>query len=259
MAVLTLKETRNNRDYGKYGFTRSGHKVDKWLYDAVQMAAKLADWGPVYWVQGGLHKGVAASARTHWGLNVGDLSVRVRPGGKYKSIAAIKKFVKWLMRCGVIGFIRGFVDRMSKHIHCVGIPANHGHDTTTAQLYNRRYGYKYGGAGLAGAPGARWWGPARETMVSWGKSKYNPANKPKPLPQKPGWYVVDPVKIKKGHTLLGLNSKGGHRTARGPGFRLYIRKVVRARISKDKKVHVYGVTNFGTYYNIAYLNRSHKQ
>lgn len=179
--VLTLKETKSSRTWGSYGLTRSGHRVNKSLYDAVQMAAFLADWGPVYWVQGGINAGkVAASAMTHAGLDVGDLSVRVRPGGAWQPLKKIKRFVTWLMRCGVIGFIRGFVDRMTKHLHCVGVPGRQAHSSCKAQIYNRRYGYKYGGAGLGGAPGARWWGPKREKLITWAQSKYNPRNKPKP-------------------------------------------------------------------------------
>ena len=85
------------------------------------------------------------------------------------------------MECGVVMFVRGntqytISDGMVAHGHCVMISAQHAHPDARAQIYSTRYGYAYGGAGLAGLPGARWWGPARKPLIEWVASRYNPAN-----------------------------------------------------------------------------------
>lgn len=169
---LTIENTQTSSKYGPYGHTRSGKRVNKTTYDAVQTAADRVKWGPVVWTQGGLNAGgVAASARTHDGLDVGDISV------KGKTLAQIRAFVTELMLCGIVGFIRGFVDSMPRHIHLVCVPANRAHDSTELQIYHSRYGYKNGGAGLAGAPSARWWGPKRLPLIAWEQSTRNPNRK----------------------------------------------------------------------------------
>jgi hypothetical protein len=53
-------------------------------------------------------------------------------------------------------------------------------DLLIKQLYNTQYGALHGGAGLAGAPRARWYGPPMKGVTTWEKSKYNPKNGWKP-------------------------------------------------------------------------------
>lgn len=255
--ALTLTATRKS-DYGEYGLTRSGWKVDKDLYDAVQRAAELTAtmgpgcaWGAVEWLQGGLNAGeVTASAMTHAGLAVGDFRTR----GKTKK--QIWAMCTALMLCGVIGFIRGVVDRMDPHFHVVGVPAANAHSSARAQIYNARYGYKYGGAGLEGAPRARWYGPARKPLITWGRSKFNPNNAP-------GWFYVDPKMIGSADNLVGLSKFSTPAkvrvVARHPaGWKFEAVRMAWAKLGADGKEHKYAVTSNGVHYRVDYLNRGSK-
>ena len=173
-----FRETERHLTYGPYGYAGSDgrSRMNRRTHDAILIAAYISGWGAIEFTQGGLNAGsVAASAATHNGLGVADTSVRG------KSSDEQRKLVSAGMDCGVIGFIRGTTadnisDGMVPHIHWVTVGGNDKHPSAKEQIYNSRYGYANGGAGLAGAPGARWWGPARKPLVTWEQSKYNPKN-----------------------------------------------------------------------------------
>lgn len=170
--LFSFKETAKDRKYGPYGYVGAS-RLDKATHDAVMMAHYLAGDGLVI-TQGGLNGGlVATSAQTHDGLGVVDTS---RNG---MSMAEAFEVVKFGQACGIIGFIRGVAgyDNMVSHIHWVLVDAKSiQHWTTAEQIYNKGYGYVVGGGGLAGASAVRWYGPPREGLTTWAKSKYNPKN-----------------------------------------------------------------------------------
>jgi len=174
-SLTSFTESAKHGTYGTYGWA-GGSRVNKSLYDALRVAAFLSGWGNLVITQGGLNgTAVRASANTHVGLDVADVMSRGR------SLADIKRFVHYAMLCGVIGFIRGsaddnIADGMVPHIHFVRVGAPQAHPDARAQIYNKVYGYAYGGAGLAGLPSANWFGPDREPLVLWADSKYNPKN-----------------------------------------------------------------------------------
>ena len=165
----------SHRVYGDYG-SLGGSRLNQRTYDALVVAGIVSGWGSVVITQGGLNGGaVAASAHTHDGLDVADVQTRGR------KMSEIRALVATAMLCGAIGFIRGtpdddISDGMVPHAHFVMVGAQHAHPDARAQIYSPRFGYAHGGAGLGGAPGARWWGPARQTLVEWADSRYNPAN-----------------------------------------------------------------------------------
>jgi hypothetical protein len=160
--------------YGDYGSV-GGSRMNQRTHDALVVAGHVSGWGTVVFTQGGLNGGaVAASAATHNGLDVADISVTGH------SIDEQRDLVAALMLCGAIGFIRGTTadrisDGMVAHLHVVLGGAQHAHPDARAQIYDSRYGYAHGGAGLAGAPGARWWGPTQRPVIEWADSRYNPA------------------------------------------------------------------------------------
>jgi len=130
---------------------------------------------PLVWIQGGAKGDDAAdaSAATHSGLGVMDTR------RWNMSMADAKRTVAYGLECGVVGFIRGVpgYDRMETHIHWVKVDAKSiQHSSTYDQVYDRDFGYKYGGGGLGGAQRVRWYGPPRKPLVSWDDSKYNPKN-----------------------------------------------------------------------------------
>lgn len=173
--LLSFRTTATSKAYGDYGSV-AGSRINQRTYDALTVAAYISGWGPLVITQGGLNGGlVAASAKTHNGLDVAD----VRSVGRSKS--DIFSLISAGMECGVILFIRGeswdtISDGMVTHLHGVMVGAQHAHPDAHAQLYNTRYGYSYGGAGLAGLPSARWYGPPRKPLVEWADSGFNPVN-----------------------------------------------------------------------------------
>lgn len=174
-SLTNFTTTAVHGTYGAYGWL-NGSRINKRTHDALMVAGYVSGWGTPTITQGGLNGGaVAASAGTHNGLDVADVQSRGR------SKEAILRFVEVAMDCGAIGFIRGetfdnISDGMVEHIHFVMVGARYAHPEARAQIYNMRYGYAYGGAGLAGLPNARWWGPARKPLVEWSDSKLNPKN-----------------------------------------------------------------------------------
>lgn len=175
-ALLHFNGTASHNDrYGDYG-NLGGSRLNQRTHDALAVAGIVSGWGPVVITQGGLNGGaVAASAHTHDGLDVADVQTR---GRKMTDIWAL---VDAAALCGAYGFIRGtpdddISDGMVPHTHFVMGGAQHAHPDARAQIYSERYGYAHGGAGLAGAPGYRWWGPKRRPVIEWADSRYNPAN-----------------------------------------------------------------------------------
>ena len=171
--------TSRHKTYGPYG-NLGGSRLNQRTYDALVVAGLVSGWGSVVITQGGLNGGlVAASAHTHDGLDVADIQTRGR------KMADIFDLVDALALCGAYGFIRGtpdddISDGMVAHCHVVMGGAQHAHPDARAQIYSTRYGYAHGGAGLAGAPGARWWGPKRRPVIEWADSRFNPRNEWRP-------------------------------------------------------------------------------
>lgn len=168
-----FRETQRSSTYGPYGAVGLS-RLNARTHDATVIAAYLSDWGPVVWTQGGLNPASAASAQTHKGLGVEDIKSRGR------SRSDIFDFITAGMLCGVILFPRGIPwdnvsDGMVEHIHGVTVGGSDKHPDARAQIYDTRYGYIVGGAGLAGAPGARWQGPPRKPLGTWEDSRFNPA------------------------------------------------------------------------------------
>lgn len=174
-ALLRFRTTADHRTYGPYGYV-DGSRLNQRTHDALTVAAYVSGWGPLVFTQGGLNGGlVATSARTHDGLDVGDVQTRGRKTADILHLADVA------LDCGAVMFIRGtpdddISDGMVPHGHTVMIGAQHAHPDARSQIYSERYGYAHGGAGLGGAPGARWWGPKRRPLVEWADSKLNPAN-----------------------------------------------------------------------------------
>ena len=173
--LLAFETPGNDRTYGSYGRV-GGSRLNRRTHDAVLVAARVSGWGEPHITQGGLNSGaVAASARTHDGLDVVDVSI----AGRGRS--EVFDLVRAGMDCGIVFFVRGTPwdradDRMARHVHGVMVGAQHAHPDTRAQLYDARYGYVHGGGGLAGNRSYRWFGPARRPLVEWKDSRHNPAN-----------------------------------------------------------------------------------
>jgi len=169
-----FRELNKHPTYGRYGAVGAS-RMNRRSHDGLLIAAYLADWGPIEWTQGGLNPASAKSARTHVGLGTTDIVTKAHPRGKLFDL------VEAAMLCGNVIFIRGITydkisDGMVEHGHTVTIGGNDKHPDAAAQITNTTYGYAHGGAGLAGLPGARWFGPDRKALVTWEQSKYNPAN-----------------------------------------------------------------------------------
>lgn len=117
--------------------------------------------------QGGYNKGgVAASAGTHDGGAVIDISTRGLSKTKITSL------VKWLRLCGWAAWYRTPAQGFIYHIHAVrngDASASKGAKAQTVSFKNKRNGLK--GNGPDDGP---WVG-----YITWANSKYNPANAPK--------------------------------------------------------------------------------
>lgn len=115
-------------------------------------------------MQGGYNRGgVAASAGTHDGGGVVDLSV------SGWSAATRSRVCAWLRRCGWAAWVRTPAQGFAWHIHAVRV----GDATASAGARAQVVAYRYGRNGLAGNGYDT---QTRQTYVSWENSRYNPAN-----------------------------------------------------------------------------------
>lgn len=131
--------------------------------------------GPIRIMQGGWNAGgVSASAGTHDAGGVCDISV------SGKTNAEVWSLLTWLRRCGWAAWLRTPAQGFVRHCHAVRIGDASASWGAKAQVV----AYKRGRNGLAG--NGRDDGPD-VAVVTWEKSKYNPANSPKP--RKP--YVIN--------------------------------------------------------------------
>lgn len=203
--------------------------------------AKAAGWGSVRLSQGGLSTGVAASAMTHAGLGAGDIAIDGRSKAKVWALCAA------LLRSGIVAFPRGFTNdtfQRNKHIHWVSLEnIDAAHPQAQAQIRDYRmshqdglyYHHRYTGPNPVGK--FPW-------VDHWSNSPYNERNIKRYA--KRAYYV----NVDKGSSLLGLNVDRGVKLKRGRG----------ERINSTRQVHRFGrwnvVTEFGTYYSLAYLSTS---
>jgi hypothetical protein len=193
--------------------------------------AKAADWGDIRLSQGGLSTAVAASAKTHFGLDVGDIALDGRTKKQVWKLSAALK------RSGILPFPRGFVQdsfQNNKHIHFVRYPAKHAHQQAKDQLTEY---LQHDGDGLVGS--AAYTGP--DTRLDfWKESPYNSKN----IKPGAGTYYVS---VEQGSSLKGLDVDRKQKFLRKRGF----------KIKADKLVHRWGrwnaVTKFDTYYSVDYL------
>jgi len=172
--IGNFREPNTHPTYGRYGAVGAS-RMNRRSHDGLLIAAYLSDWGPLEWTQGGLNNATPWSAKTHVGLGTTDIVTKAHKPSKLFDL------VEAAMQCGNVIFIRGVTydsisDGMVEHGHTVTIGGNDKHPDAAAQITNPNYGYAHGGAGLAGMPQARWFGPDRRTLVTWERSKYNPAN-----------------------------------------------------------------------------------
>ena len=210
----------------------NGGWVTPRMAEILTRCGQSSGFGTVYLSQGGLNTTVPASAKTHYGLDVGDIKIAGKP------FALVWQLATHLKRSGVLPFIRGFEKPrplFAKHIHVVSYPAYHAH----AQAQNQVEEYlKSHGDGLVGP--APYYGPAVK-LDTWENSPYNPHNIRN---VKRVLYVVP----KAG--LFGLNVDRGKRYTRRKGFKLW----------SVREVYRWGrwnaVTHFGTYYALSYLSTS---
>lgn len=188
-----------------------------------------AGWGKLRLAQGGLNRGVKASAETHWGLDVVDIAIDGRSKAKVWLLCAKLK------RSGILPFPRGYGGdpwRNNRHIHAVRYPAAHAHPQAAAQVteYLRSHG-----DGLVGSH--KYVGPGTK-LDSWGNSPYNPSNVRSGTQT---FYVT-------AGELLGLNADRvvKHRRKR------------RYRLVSTHQVYRWGrwnaVTKYGTYYSVDFLS-----
>lgn len=112
------------------------------------------------WTQGGLNDAaVAASAKVHDGLCVADLRTTNMTNAEVWRVAT------WLLRCGVIANIRGVVDSLVEHFHCVMANPKHAHKDAARQVEE----YRDGGDGLVGDK--PFYGP-KVPFTTWENSRY---------------------------------------------------------------------------------------
>lgn len=140
--------------------------------------AKASGWGTIRLSQGGLSTSVAASAKTHHGLAVGDIP----PDGRTK--AQVWDFSAHLLRSGIVPFPRGYGGdpwANQKHIHFASVEsAAHAHQ----QLRDQITEWRAGGDGLVG--NGAYNGPD-VPLGMWASSPYNPKN----IKPDTNTYVVD--------------------------------------------------------------------
>jgi len=184
-------------DYVKY----DGCKVRPQHLDTMLAAAKYTiGWGPLHLTQGGISRTVKASARTHYDLDVVDISTRGR-----SKFSLVWTMTTNLFETGNLPFPRGYVrDNFqgksvsntqdgNEHIHDIYAPAKYGH----VQLQNQYHEWKsYRGDGLVGP--AHYTGPSIDAIVPWKESMFNPANRTE-------MFAHGIVNVTEGSTLLGLD------------------------------------------------------
>lgn len=230
-----FRETDTHSVYGPYGFWQ-GVRVNRRTYEAVSKAAQLSGWGRVNLSQGGLSGSVSASAKTHMGLDCGDIMVNGH------SKAEVWAFCSRLMECGAFPFPRGYTNdsfQNMKHIHFGMINADWTHQQMKAQFV----AYQRGRDGLRN--NRAYTGPTRKKLTTWARSKHNHRNRPRVL-------VVDPGQVKE--FLYGIKSKGVLVSPLLPGAEVDAKKFVWESISLDGKNHKYAVTAAGVRYNYDFLN-----
>lgn len=183
-------------DYVKY----DGCKVRPQHLDTMLAAAKYTQgWGVLHLTQGGISRTVKASARTHYYLDVADISTR----GRSKSL--VWTMATNLFETGNLPFPRGYVRDSfqgksvsntqdgNEHIHDIYAPAKYGH----AQLQNQYQEWEtYRGDGLVGP--AHYTGPTIDAIVPWQNSMFNPQNRVNQS-------VIGEVLVTHGSYLLGLD------------------------------------------------------
>ena len=157
--------------------------------EIVLACAAAVEWHTVRLSQGGLSNGVRASAKTHYGLGVGDIALDGRPKTKVWNLCAA------LIRSGIVAFPRGFIDdsfQNNKHIHFGSVESyRHAHPQLQGQINE----YKRGGDGLVG--NLSYTGP-KVPLGRWKNSPYNPAN----IKADSGVYYVN---VSPGSVLYGLD------------------------------------------------------
>lgn len=157
---------RHSSPYGDYVLIPNSSGGRSRMCPEMVWAVVVAYWlaglpEKLVWTQGGLNSGaVAASAAVHDGLCVADLRTTNMTPDEVWRVAT------WLLRCGVIANIRGVVDNMVEHFHCVMANPRHGHETAKAQVRE----YLAGGDGLIGD----WpfYGP-KVPFTTWEDSPYH--------------------------------------------------------------------------------------
>jgi hypothetical protein len=200
--------------------------------EIVLACAKAADWHTLRLSQGGLSNGVITSAKTHYGLGVGDIALDGRPKSKVWKLCAA------LLRSGIVAFPRGFIAdsfQNNKHIHFASVESySHAHPQLQAQINE----YKRGGDGLVG--NRPYTGP-KVLLGRWKDSPYNPAN----IKGDNGVYYVN---VNPGSVFYGLDVDRKKIKTREPGFEIQAAK----RIKRWGRWNV--VTASSTYYDLEFLS-----
>jgi GH25 family lysozyme M1 (1,4-beta-N-acetylmuramidase) len=194
--------------------------------------ASAVEWHTLRLSQGGLSNAVRASAKTHYGLGVGDIALDGRPKAKVWKLCAA------LIRSGIVAFPRGFIAdsfQNNRHIHFASVESySHAHPQLQAQINE----YKRGGDGLVG--NRHYTGP-KVPLGRWKDSPYNPAN----IKEDNGIYCVN---VSPGSVLYGLDVDRNKIKTREVGFEIQAAK----RIKRWGRWNV--VTASSTYYDLKFLS-----
>lgn len=152
--------------YGPYVWVPNSSGGQSRVCPEMVRAVTVAYWlaglsDKLEWTQGGLNDGaVAASAQVHNGLCVADLRTTNMTSQQVWLVAT------FLLRCGVIANIRGVVDSLVDHFHCVMANPVHAHRTAKDQVAE----YRDGGDGLVGD--RPFYGP-KVPFTTWEDSPYH--------------------------------------------------------------------------------------
>jgi hypothetical protein len=224
--------TRYSKTYHSEYVGLNGGWVTPIDREIVLACAKAVGWHTVRLSQGGLNSTVRASAKTHYGLGVGDIALDGR------SKAQVWKLCAALIRSGIIGFPRGFIAdsfQNNKHIHFASVESkNHAHSQLQAQINE----YKRGGDGLVG--NRPFTGP-KVPLGRWKGSPYNPVN----IKADTAIYYVN---VSPGSVLHGIDVDGKKIKTRERGFRIQAAKRVK------RWGHWNVVTAQSTYYSLKFLS-----
>jgi hypothetical protein len=200
--------------------------------EIVLACASVVQWHTVRLSQGGLNDTVPASAKTHFGLGVGDIALDGR------SKTQVWKLCAALIRSGVIGFPRGFIAdsfQNNKHIHFASVESKgHAHPQLQAQINE----YKRGGDGLVG--NRPYPGP-KVPLGRWKDSPYNPAN----IKADTAIYYVN---VSPGSVLHGLDVDRNNIKTRERGYKVHAAR----RVKRWGRWNV--VTAQSTYYSVDFLS-----